>query len=108
MHHPHFSTAPPACATPAQELAKACGALWVATLGLMTAYMQQQAPAHRYLLARRISRNLTTLQGQECFGQDCRARFARLAKRWDERALENHPQTEEQPRTLRAFLFGSH
>ncbi|MBI5275948.1 MAG: hypothetical protein HY854_05755 [Burkholderiales bacterium] len=65
-----------------QALARACGALWLATLSLMTAYMQQQAPAHRLLLARRITRNLDILSAQECFGASCRARFAHLAQRW--------------------------
>ena len=62
------------------QLAQACRALWIATLSLMTAFMQQQAPAHRYLLARRIGRNLETLAGQDCFDAPCRARFARLAR----------------------------
>ncbi|MCR6679031.1 hypothetical protein NVV43_26420, partial [Escherichia marmotae] len=45
----------------AQALADACRALWLATVSLMTAFMQTQAPAHRLLLARRIARNLDTL-----------------------------------------------
>lgn len=73
-------------AEPAVQLAQACRALWIATLSLMTAFMQQPAPAHRYLLARRIGRNLETLAGQDCFDAPCRARFARLARRWHERA----------------------
>ena len=75
-------------AAPALQLAQACRALWVATLSLMTAFMQMQAPAHRYLLARRIARNLETLAGQECFDAGCRARFARLAPRWRARAQQ--------------------
>ena len=67
-------------------LADACAALWLATLSLMTAFMQQRAPAHRYHLARRISRNLDTLSQQDCFEADCRDRFRRLSDRWDSRA----------------------
>lgn len=78
----------PASAAPALALAQACRALWVATLSLMTAFMQQQAPAHRHLLARRIARNLETLSGQDCFDAGCRARFARLAPRWHARARQ--------------------
>ncbi len=75
------------CATPPEPAAhasldEACRALWLATLSLMTAYMQQQAPAHRALLARRIARNFGTLAGQPCFDAGCRARFARLQARW--------------------------
>ncbi len=66
------------------ELARAGCALWLATLSLMTAYMHQQAAAHRALLARRIARNLHTLQGLECFGEDCRWRFGRLARKWEQ------------------------
>ena len=68
---PHLST------QDAAALADACRALWLATLGLMTAFMQQPAPAHRLLLARRIARNLETLAAQDCFSADCRATFAR-------------------------------
>jgi hypothetical protein len=75
-------------AAPALQLAQACRALWVATLSLMTAFMQLQAPAHRCLLARRIARNLETLARQECFDAGCRARFARLAPRWHARAQQ--------------------
>jgi hypothetical protein len=63
-------------------LAQASRALWAATLGLMTAYMQNAAPAHRSLLARRIGRNFTTLSSQDCFDAGCRASFERLAARW--------------------------
>jgi hypothetical protein len=77
--------------TQAQALANACHALWLATLSLMTAYMQQPAPAHRLLLARRIARNLQTLSGQDCFGEACRERFGRLARRWEERGHEKRP-----------------
>ena len=68
------------------NLAVASRALWLATLALMTAFMHQQAPAHRYLLARRIARNLQTLGEQECFTADCRRRFERLGLRWENKA----------------------
>jgi hypothetical protein len=68
------------------RLAEASRALWLATLALMTAFLHNPAPAHRLLLARRISRNLHTLSGQDCFDGGCRARFARLAQRWQARA----------------------
>ena len=42
-------------------LERACVALWSATLSLMAAYMQQPAPAHRLLLARRIAANFDIL-----------------------------------------------
>lgn len=83
--------AAPASAAPPLQLAQASRALWVATLSLMTAFMQLQAPAHRYLLARRIARNLETLARQECFDAGCRARFARLAPRWHARAQQFAP-----------------
>jgi hypothetical protein len=75
-------------------LADACRALWLATLGLMTAFMQQPAPAHRLLLARRIARNLETLSRQNCFSADCRATFARLTLRWQEQAGQAVPDRE--------------
>lgn len=74
----------PAAATP--TLQDASRALWLATLSLMAAFMQTQAPAHRYLMARRIARNFETLQAQECFSADCRRRFARLGARWARQA----------------------
>ena len=76
----------PAHAAPAVLLAQASRALWAATLSLMAAYMQNGAPAHRYLLARRIARNFTTLSGQDCFDTASRASFGRLAARWEQRA----------------------
>lgn len=75
----------------ARRLAEACNSLWLATLSLMTAYMQQRAPAHRYLLARRIARNFETLHRQECYGRETRATFARLADRWDRKAEKLSP-----------------
>ena len=80
---------PASPASPAAQLAAASRALWTATLSLMTAFMQMQAPAHRYLLARRIARNLETLAGQDCFDAGCRASFARLAPRWHKRAEQS-------------------
>ena len=67
---------------PPPALQDASRALWLATLSLMTAFMQTQAPAHRLLMARRIARNFDTLRTQECFSADCRRRFARLGARW--------------------------
>jgi len=78
---------PPAATT----LAEASRALWLATLSLMTAFMQMQAPAHRYLLARRIARNLHTLGDQECFSAENRKRFARLRVRWESQARRFKP-----------------
>lgn len=90
-----LSPAPRAAGTArhqAQRLAEASRALWIATLSLMTAFMQTAAPAHRYLLARRISRNLDTLSRQDCFDSGCRASFTRLARRWQLRAEPYAPQ----------------
>ena len=83
--------------TTTTTLAQAGSALWIATLSLMTAYMQQQAPAHRYLLARRIARNFTTLREQECFGADTREVFARLAQRWEMKAERLSPNAVQRP-----------
>jgi hypothetical protein len=63
-------------------LVAACAALWSATLSLMTAYMQQPAPAHRLSLARRISRNFDTLAQQQVFTLSSRQSFVRLSLRW--------------------------
>lgn len=80
-----------AATSPALQLAQASRALWAATLALMTAYMQNPAPAHRYLLARRIARNFDTLARQDCFAPGCRASFERLARRWQAHAGEYAP-----------------
>jgi hypothetical protein len=85
-------------------LSEASSALWLATLSLMTAYMQQRAPAHRYLLARRIARNFATLQAQECFGDETREVFARLAKRWESKAERLSPNAQAQPAGMFARL----
>lgn len=79
------------------SLSRACGALWIATLSLMAAFMQTSAPAHRCLLARKISRNLATLQEQECFTLACRASFSRLSRHWNEKA-EQLARQEDRPR----------
>ncbi len=91
---PAFPLAPPQATGDAQRLrlTEATRALWTATLALMTAFMQVPAPAHRYLLAQRISRNLVTLADQECFDVGCRERFARLARRWLDRSREYAPK----------------
>jgi hypothetical protein len=102
---PAFDLAPHPCVSPAGEwlrLTDAIRALWTATLALMTAFMQVPAPAHRYLLAQRISCNLDTLAALDCFDPGCRDRFARLARRWRERALEYAPQRS--PARLRLRL----
>jgi hypothetical protein len=80
------------------DLSRACTALWTATLSLMTAFMHTAAPAHRYLLARRIARNLATLREQECFTSQSRDAFARLSRRWDDKADRLDPQEDRRPR----------
>lgn len=79
----------PAALEPAVQLALASRALWAATLSLMTAFMQTQAPAHRQLLARRIGRNFDTLARQDCFDTASRASFGRLSLRWQARAEQS-------------------
>ena len=86
------------------SLAAANRALWLATLGLMTAYMQTQAPAHRYLLAGRIARNFQTLSTQDCFDSTCRARFDRLAQRWQANAARCAPEPAPATGGLLRFL----
>jgi len=78
-------------------LSQACGSLWLATLSLMTAFMHQPAPAHRYLLARRIANNLATLREQECFDAPTRASFSKLAARWQRKADLLSPAATERP-----------
>jgi hypothetical protein len=70
----------------APTLREASRALWLATLSLMTAFLQTQAPAHRLLLARRIARNFETLRAQDCFSPDCQRRFGKLQARWQAQA----------------------
>ncbi|MFL5384632.1 MAG: hypothetical protein ACJ8GN_19080 [Longimicrobiaceae bacterium] len=90
-----MNTAPAAVAAKSDPqhlaLARASNALWLATLSLMTAFMQTAAPAHRYLIARRIARNFDTLREQDCFTTESRASFARLSMRWQERAARLAP-----------------
>ncbi|MBA3772054.1 MAG: hypothetical protein H0X13_06100 [Ramlibacter sp.] len=73
-------------ASPADALSHACTALWAATLSLMTAFMHNPAPAHRLLLARRISRNFATLREEDCFSPASRASFAKLSRHWGAKA----------------------
>ena len=89
----------------ALALTRACAALWTATLSLMTAYMQTVAPAHRYLLARRIGRNLDTLSRQDCFDAGCRASFSRLARRWQLRAEQVAPDGPRPAGALMRFFL---
>jgi len=92
-------------ATPLPTLHEASRALWLATLSLMTAFMHTQAPAHRYLIARRIARNFETLTNQDCFPADCRQRFARLGARWHRHAdrLQGRPEPGVLERALAAL-----
>jgi hypothetical protein len=78
-------------------LSRACVALWMATLSLMTAFMQTPAPAHRYLIARKIARNLATLREQDCFTRECRMIFSNLSQHWTAKANQLAPQ-EDRPR----------
>lgn len=70
----------------AVKLSRACAALWTATLALMTAFMQNPAPAHRVLIARKIAKNLKVLHEQDCFTTECRMIFSNLAQRWTAKA----------------------
>jgi hypothetical protein len=76
-------------------LSQACTALWTATLALMTAFMQTPAPAHRYLLARRIASNFGVLKEQECFTDSTRASFSRLAAHWAAMAEKLSPRQDK-------------
>lgn len=91
----------------APTLQDASRALWLATLSLMAAFLQTQAPAHRYLLARRIARNFETLRAQECFPADCRSRFGKLQARWTaqaDRLREGAPMRPAWQQMLRRLL----
>ena len=82
----------------AAALSRACTALWLATLSLMTAFMHNSAPAHRYLLARKIAGNFALLeQQQECFSAESRAAFLRMSRRWTDRA-DRLARQEDRPR----------
>ena len=89
----------PAAAADNQEqaLARACHALWSANLSLMVAFMQQPAPAHRLLLARRIARNFDTLKGEACFTPATRESFVQLSQRWHEKVRRLSPEGERLP-----------
>lgn len=78
-------------------LSQACAALWTATLALMTAFMQTPAPAHRYLIARKIAKNLHLLHEQDCFTAECRLIFSNLSRRWNAKADDLAPR-EDRPR----------
>jgi hypothetical protein len=79
-------------------LNQASTSLWLATLSLMTAFMHQPAPAHRYLLARRIARNFATLRAQEeCFPAATRTKFAELEQRWELKAQRLSPNATATP-----------
>lgn len=81
----------------AVTLPQACAALWTATLALMTAFMQNPAPAHRYLIARKIAKNLKLLHEQDCFTTECRMIFSNLAQRWTAKA-DLLARDEDRPR----------
>jgi len=101
MPNPLPSAACGTTADPATALAAANRALWLATLALMTAFMQMHAPAHRLLLARRIARNFETLSRQECFDARTRASFTRLQARWQAHTEQFDPK----PAPVLAGLF---
>ncbi|HSV35399.1 MAG TPA: hypothetical protein VLI46_07570 [Ramlibacter sp.] len=88
-------------------LTQAAAALWSATLSLMVAFMHNTAPAHRYLIARRIANNFATLRQQECFAPECRATFGRLFERWTRKAerLSPHAATPRTSGVLPAGWF---
>lgn len=81
----------------ALALSRACAALWMATLSLMTAFMQTPAPAHRLLIARKIAKNLGLLREQDCFTAECRIVFSNLSQRWAAKA-EQLAHRDERPR----------
>jgi hypothetical protein len=79
-------------------LQRACTALWVATLSLMTAFLHNTAPAHRYLIARKIARNLSTLHEEEqVFTVECRMIFSNQAQRWTAKA-DQLARQDDRPR----------
>jgi len=88
-----------------RALRNACSALWLATISLMTAFMRTAAPAHRYMLARRIAANFGTLCEQGCFSTPSRTSFAKLAARWHYKAeqLAPEPRRLSDPSGLPAF-----
>ena len=102
-----LATRPTSQADDMAALSRACSALWTANLSLMTAFMQTQAPAHRYLLARRIVRNFETLADQPCFTTASRQSFDRLAGRWAVKAerLSPHGDSPRKGPGLLAWLL---
>ena len=97
MHNEIAAPAATADARVREKLAltQACNALWVATLSLMTAFMQTAAPAHRYLIARKIAKNLAMLREEETvFSAECRMIFNNLAQRWLAKADQLAPEAQ--------------
>jgi hypothetical protein len=68
----------------------------MATLSLMTAFMQNPAPAHRVLIARKIAKNPGFLHEQDCFTAECRMIFSNLSQRWTAKANQL-AQQEDRP-----------
>ncbi|MHB1124002.1 MAG: hypothetical protein ACYC0T_14960 [Ramlibacter sp.] len=100
MHHETAADAATAESRARDKLAltQACSALWVATLSLMTAFMQNAAPAHRHLIARKIAKNLAMLREEEAvFSPECRMIFNNLAQRWSAQA-DQLAARQERPR----------
>ena len=95
----------PAVPCAAAQLAQASRALWAATLSLMAAFMQTSAPAHRYLLARRIARNFETLAAQDCFDSGSRASFGRLSGRWQAKSEQFAPERQDGGRSRGLLRF---
>ncbi|MDB5874589.1 MAG: hypothetical protein JWQ07_4031 [Ramlibacter sp.] len=96
--------------TAAEALSRACTALWVATLSLMTAFMGTSAPVHRLRIARKIASNFELLREQrDCFSPECCASFSNLAKHWTAKA-DQLARQEDRPRgglgLFRPALFG--
>jgi hypothetical protein len=73
-----------AITTRPSDLQQTCRALWRTTLSLMNTYLMTRGPALRVMLARRIARNIQTLERQSPHfaPHSCEA-FARLARRWE-------------------------
>ncbi len=76
-------------------LQRACTALWVATLSLMTAFMHNTAPLHKLLIARKIAKNLSMSRDEELvFAAECRMILSNMAQRWHDKAdqLDRHDE----------------
>lgn len=100
----HAATTTESRARDKLALTEACSALWVATLALMTAFMQTAAPAHRYLIARKIAKNLAMLREEEAvFSAECRMIFGNLAQRWSAKADQLAPG-QDRPRDRMGLL----